>query len=174
MSWEFDVLMALQRLHAPWLDRVMVFFTSLANHGELWLFLGILFFCIPRTRRMGVLMLLSIALGYITGNLILKNLFARSRPCWVRPEIPLLVSSPKDYSFPSGHTLVSFEGAASIWSHDRAWGVVALAAAAVIAFSRMYLFMHFPTDVGAGLLLGIFHVWAAERIMSLAWREQKS
>ena len=174
MAWEVELLSAPQRIHTPWLDRIMVFFTTLANHGELWLFLAFLFLCVPRTRRLGLGMFLSIGLGFITGNLILKNLFARSRPCWVRPEVPLLVRSPGDYSFPSGHTLVSFEGAVSIWYHDRRWGAAALAAAAVIAFSRLYLFVHFPTDVGAGLLLGIFHAWAAGQIMAFAGRERKS
>ena len=54
MAWEFELLSALQRIHTPWLDRIMVFFTTLANHGELWLFLAFLFLCVPRTRRLGL------------------------------------------------------------------------------------------------------------------------
>lgn len=114
MIWEFEWLYAIQKIHSPRLDRIMVFVTGLANHGELWIALGLILLCFVRTRRMGAGVLLSIALGYVTGNLLLKNIFARSRPCWLRPEVPLLVPVPGDYSFPSGHTLVSFEGALCI------------------------------------------------------------
>ena len=165
MAWEFELLSALQRIHTPWLDRIMVFFTTLANHGELWLFLAFLFLCVPRTRRLGLGMFLSIGLGFITGNLILKNLFARSRPCWIEPQVPLLVPVPRDYSFPSGHTLVSFEGAVCMWCFDRRWGAPALVLAGLIGFSRMYLFVHFPTDILGGLVLGITNGWLAARYL---------
>ncbi len=164
MNWEFELLSAIQMLHHPWLDQIMVFVTSLANHGELWIALGLLFLCFARTRRLGMNVLISIVLGYVTGNLILKNLFARSRPCWVRPDVSLLVAAPKDYSFPSGHTLVSFEGAVSIFRYKRSWGIAAIALAAVIAFSRLYLFVHFPTDILGGLVLGTVNAWAGERL----------
>ena len=75
MNWEFELLSAIQMLHHPWLDQIMVFVTSLANHGELWIALGLLFLCFARTRRLGMNVLISIVLGYVTGNLILKNLF---------------------------------------------------------------------------------------------------
>ncbi len=153
-QWEFEILYGLQKLHSPWLDQVMTFITSLADHGRIWILLGLLFLCFSKTRRLGVSLLLSIGLGYVTGNLIMKHLFARSRPCWILPQVPLLIPVPMDYSFPSGHTLVSFEGAYSIWKHNRRWGTAALTGAVLIAFSRMYLFVHFPTDVMAGAILG--------------------
>ena len=165
-QWEFDILQGLQGIHGPWLDRMMTFITGLADHGELWLLLGVLFLCFSKTRRLGATVLLAAGLGFVTGNLILKNLFARSRPCWLMPQIPLLIPVPMDYSFPSGHTLVSFEGAFSVWRHNRRWGIMALAAAAAIAFSRMYLFVHFPTDILGGMVLGIVNGWAAEKMVS--------
>ncbi len=165
MSWEFEFLHGLQGLHTPWLDQVMVFVTRLADHGEVWLGLACLFLCIKKTRPLGLAMLVSITLGYVTGNLILKNLFARSRPCWLEPQIPLLVSVPRDYSFPSGHTLVSFEGAVSIWNYDRRWGLAALGAAVLIACSRLYLFVHFPTDILGGMVLGILNGWLGHKII---------
>lgn len=165
MSWEFQLLHGLQNLHTPWLDQVMVFVTGLADHGEVWLGLACLFLCIKKTRPLGLAMLVSVALGYVTGNLILKNLFARSRPCWIEPQVPLLVSVPRDYSFPSGHTLVSFEGAVSIWHYDRRWGMIALGGAVLIACSRMYLFVHFPTDILGGMILGIINGWLGHKII---------
>jgi len=160
--WEFDILYGLQKLHGPWLDRAMVFATGLADHGRLWVALGLLFLSFSKTRHLGLSLLLSVGLGYVTGNLVLKNLFARSRPCWIRRDVALLVPVPKDFSFPSGHTLVSFEGAFSIWGHNRKWGAAALAVASVVAFSRMYLFVHFPTDILGGIALGAVNGWAGE------------
>lgn len=160
--WEFEILCAIQRLHGPWLDQVMVFLTGLADHGMVWIVSGLLFLVFSKTRPLGTAMLLAIGFGYITGNLVLKNLFARSRPCWLWREVTLLIPIPMDYSFPSGHTMVSFEGAFCIWRHNRRWGIAALFAAAVIAFSRMYLFVHFPTDILGGIVLGIANGWAGE------------
>lgn len=154
-AWEFELLDWLQGIHGPWLDQAMVFVTSLADHGRLWICLGLVFLCFSRTRRLGLAVLLSIGLGFVTGNLLLKNLFARSRPCWIQSQVPLLVRVPRDYSFPSGHTLVSFEGAVCIWNSHKRWGTAALVLAALIACSRMYLFVHFPTDILGGAVLGI-------------------
>lgn len=161
-AWEFAVLEGIQGLRGPLLDQVMVFVTNLSNHGEVWLLLGILCLCFSKTRYLGLAMILSIGLGYVTGNLVLKNLFARSRPCWIRQDMALLIPVPLDYSFPSGHTLVSFEGAVCVWRRGKRWGIAALGLAAVIAFSRMYLFVHFPTDILAGLLLGIANGWCGD------------
>lgn len=163
MAWEFELLYFLQGLHTPWLDRVMVFVTSLANHGEVWLLLAAICLCFSKTRKLGAAMALSIVLGYVAGNLLLKNLIARSRPCWLDPRIQLLVSVPRDYSFPSGHTLVSFEGAVSVWLFNRRWGWAAVGLAVLIACSRMYLFVHFPTDILAGMALGIVSAYIARR-----------
>lgn len=90
----------------------------------------------------------------VVGNLILKNLVARARPCSLNTTVNLLISAPTDYSFPSGHTTSSF-AAAVIWYHaDKRFGVPALILAFLIAFSRLYLYVHFPSDVIAGALIG--------------------
>ena len=98
--------------------------------------------------------LISLAVGFLLGNLLIKNLVMRDRPCWLDPGIALLIQSPDDYSFPSGHTLASFEAAVSVFLYHRRWGYAFLALAVLIGFSRMYLFVHFPSDVLAGAVLG--------------------
>ena len=100
-------------------------------------------------------MLLSMITGLILGNGILKNLIARSRPCWIDTNILLLIPNPDDFSFPSGHTLASFESAIMIFLHNKRWGTVALIIATLISFSRLYLFVHFPTDVLGAILLAL-------------------
>lgn len=154
---EFSFLIWLQGLHRPWLDALMVAVTSLGNAGWFWILTGCVLFCIKKTRSCGLAVLLSLAAGFLIGNCLLKNLVARSRPCWmldVHTAIVLLVKNPPDYSFPSGHTLAGFEAGVSILLFYPRWGFAALVLAAVIAFSRLYLFVHFPTDVLAGAVLG--------------------
>ncbi|MFT4106560.1 MAG: phosphatase PAP2 family protein [Lacrimispora sp.] len=151
---EFKFLYFLQSLHTPWLDAVMKTVTSLGDHGLIWIVIGIGLLCIKKTRVIGLCVLLSLAAGYVIGNIFLKNFIARDRPIWLDDSITLLIQNPEDYSFPSGHTLASFEGAVSIWFYNRKWGALALVLAALIAFSRMYLFVHFPTDILGGLVLG--------------------
>ena len=99
-------------------------------------------------------MLVSMGLGLILGNGILKNLIARERPCWIDLNIPLLIPNPHDFSFPSGHTLASFEATVMIYLHNKKWGRISFVLAILISFSRMYLFVHFPTDILCGAALG--------------------
>ena len=152
---EFGILYFLQSLHTPWLDVFMKEITGLGDSGIFWIITGIVLLCFKKTRVAGFCVILSLAVGFLMGNMILKNLVARERPCWIDTSIPLLIRNPKDYSFPSGHTLASFEGAVSIWLYNRKWGTAALVLAVLISFSRLYLFVHFPTDVLGGLFLGI-------------------
>lgn len=151
---EFSFLYWLQELRNPFLDSLMPAVTFLGNGGWFWIILGVILLAGKRTRKTGLAVLLSLLAGLIIGNLFLKNLVARSRPCWIDPSVPLLIGVPQDYSFPSGHTLASFEAAVSVWFYNRRWGTVLLVLGVIIGFSRMYLFVHFPTDVLAGALLG--------------------
>lgn len=152
---EFGILYFLQSLHTSWLDVFMKEITGLGDHGIFWIVTGVALLCFKKTRLMGFCVMLSLAAGLLIGNIVLKNLIARERPCWLDKSIPLLIKNPRDYSFPSGHTLASFEGAVSIWFYDRKWGTAALILAVLISFSRLYLFVHFPTDVLGGMILGI-------------------
>lgn len=160
---EFQILYTLQELRTPLVDGLMVFITSLGDHGWFWILMGVLLFSFPRTRILGGCMLISIAAGFLLGNVMLKNIAARQRPCWLDPSVELLVAVPKDFSFPSGHSLVSFEGAVCIFLFNRKWGIPALMLAVLTAFSRLYLFVHFPTDVLAGIVMGTVIAWSVVR-----------
>lgn len=155
MSWEFAFLHGLQSLHCAPLNTIMIFLSTIGNAGIIWILLAVVLLCFPKWRRCGALMLLSMAVSFILGNLVLKNLIARARPCAIDITVPLLVKFPKEYSFPSGHTLNGFTAAVMIFLHNRKAGIGALILAAAIAFSRMYLFVHFPTDILGGMVLGI-------------------
>lgn len=151
---DFDILYFIDKLHNPILDKIMIFITNLGNAGILWILIAIILLFFKKTRKCGILMGISMLCGVIIGNGILKHLVARQRPCWLDTSIPLLIPNPTDYSFPSGHTLASFEAAIMIFLHNKKWGSVAILGALVIAFSRMYLFVHFPTDILGGMILG--------------------
>ena len=152
---EFEILYAINKLHNPILDKIMVAITTIGDAGIFWIILAIVLICIKKTRRCGILMLLSMIAGLIVGNGILKNVIARARPSWIDPSIALLIPNPEDYSFPSGHTLASFDAAIMLFLHTKKWGAVALIIATLISFSRLYLFVHFPTDVLGAILLAV-------------------
>lgn len=94
-------------------------------------------------------------LSFIVGNLIIKNMVDRLRPCQIDETVSLIVKIPFDSSFPSGHTLNGITAAVTLMLIDKRMGIPALVLAILIAFSRMYNFMHFPTDVLAGAVLGV-------------------
>lgn len=152
---EFQILYALQELHIPLLNRIMIFITKLGDEGIFWIVVAVLLLLFKKTRKCGLTILVSMAVCYLLGNMFLKNVIARPRPCSIAPSVPLLIPTPGEYSFPSGHTLHGFTAATAIFLHYKKPGIAALILAALIAFSRMYLFVHFPTDILAGMILGI-------------------
>lgn len=152
---ELTILHAIQQLHTDWLDMVMIFFTTLGNGGILWLITGIGMLFFKKTRRCGIFVLLSMAICYVVGNIGLKNLIARSRPFTADPSVILKIAEPGEFSFPSGHTLHSFTAATAIFLCYRKAGIAAFVTAGLIAFSRLYLFVHYPTDILGGMVLGI-------------------
>ena len=153
---ELPFLYALQELHNQILDKIMIFLSSLGNAGIFWGCLGILLLAIPKTRKCGGCMILSMALTYVLGNLVLKNLVARVRPYDVNTAIAILIKKPLDFSFPSGHTAASFAAMTALFlaKMKKAW-IAALVLAVLIAFSRLYFYVHYPTDVLGGAVVGI-------------------
>lgn len=156
-----------QTLSCAFLDAVMPYITKFADSGIGWILLALVLLIPRKTRRMGAAMGVALAIGFVTGNLLLKNLVARTRPFLFDPSIELLIAPPHEFSFPSGHTLASFECAVAIFCYRRKWGVVALLFAVLIAFSRLYLQVHYPTDVLCGAILGSLIGYLAYRIVEI-------
>ena len=154
MQWEFSVLYAIQELHSPMMDKIMVFITELGDGGWFWIGIGIVCLVIKKHRRMGLQVLLSMLCTFIIGNLILKNLFARQRPCAIDPSIALLIPYPSEFSFPSGHSMNGMTAAMALFLNNKKIGIPALVIAVLIGFSRMYHFVHFPTDIIGGFCVG--------------------
>ena len=156
MNLDFSILHWIHNtLTCPALDFIMPKITMLGNGSIIWLLASSGLLCTRKYRKQGLLLLGGLAVGVLVGNVFLKHLIARPRPCWLEPGIKLLIANPADYSFPSGHTLSSVIGATILAKTDRRLGYVAIPLSALIAFSRLYLYVHFPSDVLAGAALGI-------------------
>ena len=151
---ELAVLNWIQTLRTGWLDGVMVLVSTLGDAGAVWIVLALVLLCIRKTRRVGVTVALALVLDVIVCNGVLKPLFDRVRPCVVNPAVELLVSCPSDASFPSGHTAASFAAAGALRAAGSCLWLPGLVLAVLIAFSRLYLYVHWPSDVLAGALLG--------------------
>lgn len=152
---DFGVLDFLQTLHNSVLDFIMQVFTSLGDNGYIWIGLCIVLLCIPKTRKMGIYLAVTLALEFILNDLIIKGIIRRQRPFLQRTGIDTVIKQPSGYSFPSGHSASSFACATAIFMHNKKMGIAAYIVAAVIAFSRLYFYVHFPTDVLTGTALGI-------------------
>lgn len=163
MHFDFAILDFIQaHFLCAFFDFFMPAISFLGNHGEIWIFSALLLCCIKEYRKDGLMVLVGLLIGFILGNLLLKPLVARPRPCWIYPEFLRLIPSPRDFSFPSGHTLSSFIAAFLLTKTNPKFGYAAIPLASLMAFSRLYLYVHFPTDVLCAILLaaGIaYFVW---------------
>lgn len=153
---DFSILDFIQaNLRTDFLDSLMVFFSMIGEGGAVWFIVAILMLFFKKSRVCGVVIILSMGVTLLVGEFGLKNLFCRVRPCNVNLDIEMLVKRPSSFSFPSGHTSSSFSAATSIFIFNKKLGVPALVLAALIGFSRLYNYVHYPSDVLAGMIFGI-------------------
>lgn len=166
MKIDLGILNLIQTyLRCDVLDLVMPFVTRLGNAGILWICSAVLLLIFPKTRKAGAAMAVSLGLEVLCCNVLLKPLVARPRPCDVDLAMQMLIPRPDGFSFPSGHTGASFAAASSLlFGKNRFW-IPALILAALIGFSRLYLYVHYPTDVLAGVLVGIMLGWLGNMLV---------
>lgn len=154
--WEFDLLNWLQtNARTPLGDAVMVGVTHLGDKGVVWLALAAVLLWRAHTRRQGAAVALALLFSLLACNLTLKPLVARPRPFAFASAVQLLIAPPDDFSFPSGHTAASFAAVGALYATRWPGRHAAAVLAGCIAFSRLYLYVHFPTDVLGGALLGL-------------------
>lgn len=157
---DFCILNALQTLRTPFWDFVMKYTTYLGSGGAVWIVISVVMLFFKRTRKTGITIALALILGLFLSTLGLKNLIMRERPFNTEGALldvnSLLIGAPSGrFSFPSGHSVSSFSAAAVLMMYNKKIGIPSLILAALIAFSRLYLYVHFPSDVFAGAILGI-------------------
>ena len=161
-------------LWCPVLDVAMPIITLLGDAGIFWIAVAVLFIFMKKYRKTGIGMMLALMMGLLICNIWLKPTVARIRPYdfqmeYFMKEIPLLAGAMHDFSFPSGHTIASFEAAVVILLNNKKLGIPAMILAVLIAFSRLYLYVHYPTDVIFSVFLGsafaLLGNWLAGKIM---------
>ena len=166
-----------QNTQSTFLDFIMPFITILGDAGIFWIACAVILMFIPKYRKAGFSMGLALIFGVVVCNMILKPLVGRIRPYNYNLDVlklqwqdflvhgKLLVETPHDFSFPSGHTIASFEASVALYKNDKRLGIPALILAVLIAFSRMYLYVHYPTDVIASVILGTIFALIANLIV---------
>lgn len=156
---EIEILNFIQQYFVnPVFNAIFIFCTTIVEHGEIWILTGIVMVITKKFRRTGILLLIALLLAFISSEILIKNLVCRPRPFLANPDVTLLIKPPSGYSFPSSHSAASFASAAVIFYFHKKIGICALILATLTAFSRLYLYVHYPTDVFAGICVGV--LWA--------------
>ena len=169
---EFSFLYAIPR--GSVLDAFFLGVTKIAgSYGQFWVVIALLLLIFKKTRRAGVAVLIAYIGVFLLGQYGLKNLISRPRPCQIDTAFPLLISRPSSSSFPSTHSAWAFGGATAIFLQHRKAGIAAYVIAVIIGFSRLYLFLHFPTDVLFGAAMGVALGFAADRLTGFIGRKLK-
>ena len=156
-NFDSAILLWLQNsFRNPVLNPIMIFITHLGDKGLFWIALTLLFLCFRKTRRVGVTSMISMVIGLIVVNIMLKNWVARVRPYELIEELELIIEKQHDFSFPSGHATNALACAWVMFRLlDKKASVPALILALLICFTRLHVGVHYPTDVLAGIVVGI-------------------
>lgn len=174
-AFEISILRSLYALvGCPVLDVVLKYLTYLGEGGAVWIAITLVLLFIPKTRRAGLCSALAMIMCLVVGNLMLKPFFARPRPFQFDNTITLLIAEPTEFSFPSGHSMNGFAAAVSMRLYHRRGGNAAVVLAAVIAFSRLYFMVHYPTDVLVGIAIGCIAAVLSRRIIEYAGEKRRA
>ncbi len=144
-----------ENFSCKFLDCFFISITRLSDKGIFWIILAIVLLCFKKTRKTGICLGAALLLGEILGNQILKKIFQRPRPYTVNPGVELVIDKLSSFSFPSGHSRCAVECSIAIFANNKKWGIAAIVVAVLTCLSRMYLYVHYPTDVLGGAALGV-------------------
>lgn len=166
MNFDMVILDLIQgNMKSGLMDSIMPLISHLGDSGLVWIILSIGLVIPKKTRKLGFVMIIALVLNGIICNIILKPMLARIRPFDVNTSIKLLINKPRDFSFPSGHTSASFTAASVLFFRRSKLFVPSLILATLIGFSRLYLYVHYPSDVVGGIILGIVCGYMGHRIV---------
>lgn len=154
---EETILLWIQNnLRAEWLTPVVKGITYLGNAGILWIILSLVFLIFKKTRKTGICTSTALIFDLLSVNVLIKNLAARTRPYELIEELTILIEKQSDYSFPSGHTAASFAFVSVLWfTAPKKVSIPLTVLACLISLSRLYLGVHYPTDILGGAVIGV-------------------
>ena len=155
VAWDNRILKKLSAKHTPILNKILVTVTKSGNNGYIWFAICIPLLILNKYRLTGFTVILAMIISGLTGEITIKHIVGRVRPCSKEFEKDLLIKHPAHYSFPSGHTASSFGVSMVMFFMCPVIFIPVLIYACLMAFSRIYLLVHYPTDVIAGCVLGI-------------------
>jgi undecaprenyl-diphosphatase len=161
-------------VRTPLLNDIMIFITTLGNGGMLWIAATVILLIPKKTRKIGIMSGAALLGSLIINNNLLKNIVQRPRPFVTFTDLKIIIPTPSEFSFPSGHTASSFAAASVFYKHlPRKIGVPAIVLAGLIGLSRLYVGVHYPTDVIAGVLMGILLSYMAEYLVEFFAKKWK-
>lgn len=167
MNWEFRFMKYIDRhINNAVLDKIFRLCSALANYGIFFIICIGIMFLNQNTRKMAMVTAVSMTFSAILINVILKPLFSRQRPFLVDESIEPLIKRPIDMSFPSGHTSAAFTFATAVYLQSRPPGIISYIFAVLVGMSRIYLQVHYPTDVITGAAVGIFVSGIVNKVLS--------
>lgn len=162
---DLSILDSIQDIfQSSFLDKAMPVITALGNGGVIWIVISLMLIITKKYRKAGIIALMALLITTLLGEVIIKNLIQRARPFMDNESIKLLILKPTSFSFPSGHTGSSFAAASALAANIKGYGKYFLILAALIAFSRLYLYVHFPSDIAGGIILGVLSAKLAQVI----------
>lgn len=158
----------------PILNSIMIFITSIGDGGIIWIAATIALLIPKKTRKVGIMSAVALLGSLLINNNLIKNIVQRPRPYVTFTDLQIIIPQPSEFSFPSGHTSSSFASAAVFYRHlPKKFGVPAVILAALIGFSRLYVGVHYPTDVLAGAVMGILLSYMAEYLVDFLAKKLK-
>ncbi len=169
LSFDLPILEWIQgNLQSGFMDTIMPIITMFGDDGIFWIGFALILLFFRKTRKTGLGMLIAMMIGLLICNVTLKPLIARIRPYDLQAElgvnVKLLIGAMHDFSFPSGHTIASFEAATVLLKNSKKMGIPAMILAVLIAFSRLYLYVHYPTDVIFSVFAGILFAFIGDAL----------
>ena len=173
VSFDVPILDWIQaHLQSELLDTLMPIITLFGEGGIFWIAWAVLLILFPKTRKIGLGMGFALIMGLLICNVTLKPMIARIRPYDLQAQlgntINLLIEAQHDFSFPSGHTIASFEASVVLLKNSKKMGIPAIIIAVLVTFSRLYLYVHYLTDVLVSIVLGTLFAlignWLAGKI----------
>lgn len=172
---DVQILLYIQEhFRTQFLDTFFVGFTHLGDGGILWICISLILMIFRKTRRIGFVCAVSLMIGALVTNVTLKNIVARPRPFDTIQDLTVLIKYPTDYSFPSGHTTSWLASGTSMFLMlNKKYSYVFLILASIMGFSRLYVGVHYPTDVLCGLIIGVFSAIISYNIIRVIYKNRE-